>query len=78
MDKYKGRYVYAMRIFLQDGYRPMAELAFGDGGRPNGETITIPYDNVDERNKYVINSYTFVWDEREAVKTQTFEEYISQ
>lgn len=27
------RYVYAVRIFLKDGYLNMAELALGDGGR---------------------------------------------
>lgn len=71
------RYVYAVRIYLKDGYKPMADLAFGDGGRPNGETVTIEWDVVSEREKYVINAYTFVWDERETVKEKSFREYIN-
>lgn len=70
------RYVYAVRIFNKDGYKPMAELAFGEGGKPTGETITIEWDNIDERNKYVINAYTFIYDERELVKKKSFYEYI--
>lgn len=63
-SKTEKRYVYAVRIFEQDGYQPMAELAFGDGGRPTGETIFIHWDDISEREKYYINSYTLVWDER--------------
>lgn len=69
------RFVYAVRIFNKD-YQPMAELAFGEGGRPTGETTTIKWDNIDERNKYVINAYTFIYDERELVKEKSFYEYI--
>lgn len=71
------RYVYGMRIYLKDGYKPMADLALGDGGRTNGEIVTIEYDRVDEREKYYINSYTFIWDERIPVKTMTFSEYAN-
>ena len=70
------RFVYAVRIFEQDGYIPMAELAFGDGGIPTGETITIKWDNINERHKYIINAYTFIYDEREIVKEKSFYEYI--
>ena len=72
------RYVYAVRIWLKDGYKPMADLAFGDGGRPTGEIVTIEWDIITEREKYVINAYTFIWDERETVKTQSFSDYIKQ
>ena len=70
------RYVYAIRIFNENDYKPMAELAFGDGGRPNGETITIEWDDINEREKYVINAYTFIWDERDVVKEKTFDKYV--
>lgn len=71
------RLVYAMRIWLKDGYKPMADLAFGDGGRPTGEVQTIHFDNVVEREKYVINAYTIVWDER-TKPFCTFGDYILQ
>lgn len=67
------RTVYAMRIFNMNGYQPMAELAFGDGGKPTGETITIHYDDINERNKYYISAYTLVWDERVAI---SFNKYV--
>lgn len=70
------RYVYAVRLFLKDGYQPMAELAFGEGGRPNGETEIIEWDVPTERERYCINAYTFIWDEREVVKNCTFNEFI--
>ena len=68
------RFVYAVRIFNKDGYKPMAELAFGDGGRLTGETLFIHWDDVSEREKYCINSYTLVWDER--TQGKSFDEYI--
>ena len=67
------RFVYAIRIFTMD-YQPMAELAFGDGGKPTGETVIIHWNDVSEREKYCINSYTLVWDER--TKRKSFDEYI--
>jgi hypothetical protein len=70
------RYVYAVRLFLKDGHQPMAELAFGEGGRPNGETEIIEWDVPAERERYYINAYTFIWDEREVVKNYTFNEFI--
>lgn len=72
------RFVYAVRIFLEYGYKPMAELAFGDGGVPTGETEIIHWDVVEEREKYCINAYTFVWDEREPVVSKSFSEYIGR
>ena len=66
-------YVYGMRIYL-DGVTPMAELALGDGGRPTGETEIIKFNSIDEREKYVINSYTFIWDER--TNDMSFEKFI--
>ena len=69
------RYVYAIRIYLENGYKPMAEIAFGNGGRPNGETKIIPWDEPEARNEYVINAYTFVWDER---INKSFNEYIGR
>ena len=67
------RFVYAIRIFDKD-YQPMAELAFGEGGRPTGETLFIHWDDISEREKYCINSYTLVWDER--TQGKSFDEYI--
>ena len=69
------RFVYAMRIWLKNGYKPMTDLAFGDGGRPTGEVQTIHFDNVVEREKYVINAYTIVWDER-TKPFYSFEDYM--
>lgn len=73
----EGRYVYGVRIFLDNERIPMAELAFGDGGRPNGETKIIHWDRPDERDRYVINAYTFIWDERvkDIAYGMTFEEF---
>lgn len=73
------RYVYAVRIYIDHttGYKVMADLAFGDGGRPNGETTTIEWDVISEREKYVINAYTFIWDEREVPESKTFKEFIN-
>lgn len=71
------RYVYGMRIYLKNGHKPMADLALGIGGRTSGEIVTIEWDRPDEREKYVINSYTFVWDERIPVKTMSFSEYAN-
>ena len=70
------RYVYAIKIYLKNGYQPMADLAFGEGGRPTGETVTIPWDVEDERNKYYYNSYTLVWDTRTTVLNMSFEDYV--
>ncbi len=70
------RYVYAVRIFLKDGYKHMAELALGDGGRPNGETVTIRWDILDERDNYIINAYTLMFDERFHDVYPTFDSYI--
>lgn len=71
------RYVYGIRIYLKDGYRPMADLAFGDGGRTNGEIVTIEWDRPDEREKYYIDSYTFIWDDRAPVQRWTFQEFAN-
>ena len=71
------RFVYAIRIFNKDGYKPMAELAFGEGGKPTGETVIIPWDDIAERSKYVINAYTCVWDERYIPTNMTFNEYVN-
>ena len=71
-------YVYGMRIYLKDGYKPMADLALGDGGKPNGNIVTIEWDDNDEREKYTINSFTFIWDERKMVQNNTFEEYVKR
>lgn len=72
------RYVYGIRIFNKDGYKPIAELAFGDGGKPTGETIIIPWDDIEEREKYVINAYTFVWDTRFVPTHKTFDEFVGR
>ena len=72
------RFVYAVKIYEENGYKPMAELAFGDGGRPTGETIIIHWDDINERNKYVINAYTFIWDTRFIPTHKTFEDFINK
>lgn len=71
------RYVYGVRIFYENGYIPMAELAFGDGGRPTGETKIIEWSRQSEREKYYFNAYTFYWDERFVPKEKTFEEFVN-
>lgn len=70
------RYVYGIRIFLANDHTPMAELAFGNGGRITGETEVIRWDSMSERERFFINSYTFIWDEREIVREKSFTEYI--
>lgn len=72
------RYVYGLRIYMDRERIPMAELAFGDGGRPTGETAIIRWDEPEERERYVINAYTFIWDERtkEIWKGESFQEYV--
>lgn len=72
------RYVYAVRIYNVDGYKLMADLALGDGGRPNGEVVTILWDSITMREKYLINGYTFIFDERDIVKKLSFKDYIKQ
>lgn len=74
---YGKRYVYGVRIFLENGHKPMAELALGDGGRPDGSTVIVPWDSPEEIDeKYVINAYTFIWDEREIVQHSAFDDYV--
>lgn len=76
-DETSVRYVYAIHIFLKDGYKPMATLAFGDGGRPTGETVTIEWDNLTQRRQYYWNAYTLVYDDRtKAVSIDSFDKYI--
>ena len=73
-----GPLVYAVRIYNDEsGVRPLADLALGDGGRPNGDIVTIHWDSVTERNKYVINAYTLIWDERRVTEEYvTFAQYV--
>lgn len=70
--------VYAVRIYLKDFHQPMADLALGEGGRPNGKIVTIHWDNINERNLYYFSAYTLIWDEREVVKNKTFEDFLKQ
>ena len=72
------RYIYGIRIFLDNFRTPMAELAFGDGGRPTGETVTIHWDVPAEKEPYVMNAYTLIWDERlsEVAHGESFQEYV--
>ena len=73
------RYIYAIRIFLDNYRTPMAELAFGEGGRPNGETVTIRWDESDKLDGYVMNAYTYIWDERtsEIAYGSSFRDYVN-
>lgn len=76
-DTFGKRYVYGVRIFLENGHKPMAELALGDGGRPDGSTVIVPWDSPEEiEEKYVINAYTFIWDERDIVQHSAFDDYV--
>lgn len=70
------RYVYGVRLWLKDGHQPMADLALGDGGRPSGEIVTIEWTDVNARENYLINGYTFIWDERLPAE-RTFEEFLA-
>lgn len=72
------QYVYAVRIYYVDGYKLMADLALGDGGRPNGDVVTIEWDCVTMRQRYCINGYTFIFDERDVVKKLSFQAYVNQ
>lgn len=53
--------VTAIRIFNEDGYKPMAELIFAFGG-----SRIIRWDIVENREEYAagINAYTLMYDER--------------
>lgn len=53
--------VTAIHIYLEDGHKPMAELAFAFGG-----TEIIHWDSVAERDMYEcgINAYTIMYDDR--------------
>lgn len=70
-------YVYGVRIFLKDGHIPMAELALGDGGRPNGKTEIIQWSHINERERFIINAYTFFWDERPVTAEYSFSDYVN-
>lgn len=63
--------VTAIHIWLDNGYKPMAELAFAFGG-----TKVINWDNVSERKKYKdgITAYTIMYDER--AESVPFENYV--
>lgn len=69
-------YIYAVRLFLKDRHIPMAELAFGEGGRPNGKTETIRWDVISERERFIINAYTLIFDER-VNDGWTFNDYVN-
>lgn len=62
--------VTAIHIYLEDGYKPMAELAFAFGG-----TETIHWDDIKEREAYMegINAYTIMCDDRAKF---SFEKYV--
>ena len=66
-------YVSAMRIYLKDEHKPMADLVLLENGK-FVRLETIEYDRVSEREKYYINAYTLIWDER--VMSRTFEDYL--
>ena len=62
--------IIAVHIYLEDGYKPMAELAFAFGG-----TETIHWDDIKEREAYMegINTYTIMCDDRAKFP---FEKYV--
>lgn len=53
--------ITSIRIYLKDGYQPMAELAFAFGG-----TFTFEWDRCDFREMFMsgINAYTLMYDTR--------------
>lgn len=63
-------FVEAIHIWLKDGYKPMADLAFISDG-----VKTIAWDDIEEREKYSfgINAYTIIYDDRAG---QSFESHI--
>lgn len=74
----KKPYVYAMRIYLEDGHKPMADLVILKEGRVTG-VDTIEYDDIAAREKYYINAYTLIWDERVIEDINcTFSEYVDK
>ena len=70
-DGMECSYFEAYRQNLQNGYQPMAELAFAFGGK-----VTIRWDDVIMRNKYApgINAYTLMFDER--TRFTKFEDHV--
>lgn len=60
------RAVNAIRIYW-DGIRIMADLKFA-----YGDMETIEWTNVEQRERYVINGYTLIYDEREKPKWEDF------
>lgn len=62
--------VTAIHIYLENGYQPMAELAFAFGG-----TQIIHWDDITEREFYAegINAYTIMFDDRAKLP---FENYV--
>ena len=66
-------YVSAMRIYLEDEHKPMADLIILKDGKLE-HLETIEYNDINKREKYYINAYTLIWDER--VMTGTFEDYL--
>lgn len=71
-------YVFAMRIYLKDGHKPMADLAILKEGQITGVN-TIEYDDIVAREAYYINAYTLIWDERVMKDIDcTFSEYVDK
>ena len=71
-------YVFAMRIYLKDGHKPMANLAILKEGHVIGVDI-IEYDDIAAREAYYINAYTLIWDERVIEDIDcTFSEYVDK
>lgn len=56
-------YVYAVRLYWGTS-APMADLAIMKDGTITEVIRGVEWDRVNERDKYFINSYTFIVDER--------------
>ena len=55
---------YALAVLIYTNhYRPMADIAIGDGGKPK-EVITIPWDYEESRNRFYFDAYTLFCDKR--------------
>jgi len=62
-----------IRIFYDEGHKIKAELTFAFGG-----TTIIDWTDVTQRGLYEIgiNAYTFIFDERDAVRERFFQDFI--
>ena len=66
-------YVFAMRLYWE-GPSPMADLAVMKDGEITEVIEGVEWDRCSERDKYFVNSYTFVVDER--TRGESFDQIV--